>query len=173
MLKCSIDSTKFASGWNDVVVELEFSDLEYWIARIRFPSDSIYDAGVEASIQSEITTMNLVSSRTSIPIPKVYGFDVSITNPLGSHYILMEALPGHTLDCSFAKTVPQREWEKVAGQLADYYFQPSNLRFDYIRHLFSDLNTPDELSIVPFNGMGPFSTSLEYFYSTVTSDGIR
>lgn len=165
-LTCSVDSTKFASGQNNVVVELRFSDSEYWIARIRLPTDPIYDADVEASMRSEITTMKLVSSRTSIPIPKVYGFDVSTPNPFGFRYILMEALPGHIPEQSFSKSVPQRRWDKVAEQFADYYFQLSNLRFDHIGSLSSGLDTTDELSIAPYNGMGPFSTSLEYFYRT-------
>ncbi|RDL39360.1 uncharacterized protein BP5553_03700 [Venustampulla echinocandica] len=165
-LTCSIDSTKFASGMNNVVVELRFSDSEYWIARIRLPTNPIHDAAVEASIRSEITTINLVSSRTSIPIPKVYGSDVSTTNPFGFRYILMEALPGHVPDSSFAKTVPQSKWDKVAEQFADYYFQLSNLRFDHIGSLSSGLDTADELSIAPYNGSGPFSTSLEYFHNT-------
>jgi hypothetical protein len=165
-LTCSIGSTKFASGQNNVVVELKFSDSEYWIARIRLPIDPIYDADVETSMQSEITTMNLVSSRTSIPIPKIHGFDLSTKNAFGFRYILMEALPGHIPNKSFSKTVPQSEWDKVAEQFTGYYFQLSNLRFDHIGSLTSDLNTPSELFIAPYNGMGPFSTSLEYFYTT-------
>ena len=169
-LTCSIDSTKFASGYHHVVVELKFSDSKYWVARIRLPTNPIHNKHVEDSILNEITTINLVSSRTSIPVPKVYGFDVSITNPFGFRYILMEALSGHTPDESLHEAVPQEKWDQVVEQFADYYFQLSKLRFDYIGSLSSGPNTTDELSIVPSDHGGPFSTSLEYFYSTRKSE---
>jgi hypothetical protein len=62
-LTWSIDASKFASGWYNVVVELEFSDLTNWIARIRLPNEDAADAEVESTILSEITMMSLVNSQ--------------------------------------------------------------------------------------------------------------
>jgi len=88
-LTCSIDASKFASGHNSVVVELKFSDSTSWIARIRLPSKAAPNEEVERSLLSEIITLRLVKSKTSIPVPEVYGFDSSLPNTFGYRYLLM------------------------------------------------------------------------------------
>jgi hypothetical protein len=165
-LACSIDSTKFASGSHNVVVDLKFSDSALWVVRIRLPTDPDYDISIEASMNCEITTMKFVSSRTAIPIPRVHGFDVSSTNPLGFRYVLMEALSGHIIDDKFSKSVPQTQWDKVAEQFANYHHQLSILRSDRISCFTSGPTMDDEPTTAPYNAMGPFSTCLEYFYCT-------
>ncbi|KAI9740843.1 MAG: hypothetical protein M1818_004448 [Claussenomyces sp. TS43310] len=79
-LTCSIDSTKFASGQYNVVVELRFSDSKNWVARIRLPVEADSSDEIESSILSEIATMRLVRSRTSVPVPRLYGFGIAAQN---------------------------------------------------------------------------------------------
>ena len=164
-LTCSIDSTRFANGYFNVVFAINFSDSTHWIARIRLPNSSSSDSEVEASMLSEIATMRLVRSRTTIPVPLVYGFDVDVTNLLGFRYILMEALPGHSSGRGFAETVPEAKWDKFTDQFADYYYQLSTLRFPSMGSLTSGLEVDQEPQIFPCSGEVLSTTSIEYFYS--------
>jgi aminoglycoside phosphotransferase (APT) family kinase protein len=161
-LTCSIDTSKFASGQYNVVVELNFSDSLKWIARIRLPAKAGTNDEDESSMLSEIATMRLVKSKTSIPVPQVYGFEVSTTNSFGFRYMLMEAIPGHIPPSRFSQSVPQNYWDKITDQLADYYHQLSRLRFDRIGALSYGPN--EEVHIVACNEMGPLTSSLDYFY---------
>ncbi|KAI9826840.1 MAG: hypothetical protein M1832_005779 [Thelocarpon impressellum] len=165
-LTCSVDPTRFASGRYNVAVALRFSDSEQWIARIRLPAKSGDDDSedeVERSMLSEIATVRLVGSKTTIPVPHIYGFNVAKTSPLGFRYLLMQALPGRHPDNGFARSIPRTAWDKVADQLADYYHQLSRLRFDRIGRISS--GPEEETRVGSFDGMGPFATSLEYFYA--------
>jgi hypothetical protein len=145
-----------------VVLAITFSDSQQWIARIRLPADSSLDSDVEASMISEITTMQLVRKRTSIPVPHVYGFNVDAKNPFGFRYILMEALPGLVPDRGLAHSVPKTYWDKVTKQFADYYYQLSTIRFSRIGTLTTGPNIDQEPHIASADGP---TTSIEYFYS--------
>ncbi|KAI9803260.1 MAG: hypothetical protein M1825_002051 [Sarcosagium campestre] len=162
-LTCSIDRGKFTSGTYNVVVELCFSDSERWVARIRLPNEA-EDDDIETTILSEVATMNLVASNTTIPIPRVFGFDISGANQFGYRYILMESLPGHVPESRFSESIPESHWEKVADQLADIYHQLSNLRFDRIGRIYREPATGEGTQFNPFAESGPFTTSLDYFY---------
>jgi hypothetical protein len=73
-VECSINLTHFTSGFNNVVLELAFSDDVFWIARI--PHQAL-DEGVRTSMLSEIATMKKIKQHTTIPIPQVFDFDMS------------------------------------------------------------------------------------------------
>jgi len=105
LLTRSIDTSKFASGHNNVVLELKFSDSTSWVSRIRLPSRASADDEIERSILSEITALRLVKSNTSIPVPEVYGFDSSLPNAFSYRYLLMEALQGRILPDTFSRSV--------------------------------------------------------------------
>jgi isoamyl acetate esterase len=164
-LRCSVDCGRFASGHDNIVLELQFSDSERWVARIRLPDESSEPDGIETSMLSEIATVRLVSTKTEIPVPQIYGFDVAAANPFEFRYLLMEALPGHAPDAILSRSVPEHQRDKVADQLAEYYYQLSRLRFDRIGRLWAGRQLHREASIVPAHEMGSFHTSLEYFYA--------
>lgn len=82
------------SGQNNVVVELKFSDSTSGVARIRLRNETVADDAVEPSILTEVAVMGLMSSKTSIPVVQVHGFDVSLPNNLRYRYLLMEAVSG-------------------------------------------------------------------------------
>jgi aminoglycoside phosphotransferase (APT) family kinase protein len=54
---------------------------------------------------SEVATNNFVRQNTDIPVPKIFAFDDSRDNELGFEWILMEMLPGATLE---------RKWRKLS-----------------------------------------------------------
>lgn len=171
-LPCSIDPSKFAAGYNNVVFEIAFSDSSQWIARVRLPEN---DAGekdhIETSMLSEIATLKLVASRTTLPVPIIYHFDVDASNDFGFRYILMQALPGRHSQRGMARSVPEEHIDRVIDQLADYYDQLSRLRFDRIGRLWCGRTAEEQPSLIPIpNVGGPFSSSLEYFYALRKGD---
>lgn len=169
-LTCTIDESCFALGRNSIVFEIIFSDQSQWIVRIRLPDDdglNEEEDSVETSMVSEIATMKLIASRTSIPIPKIYSFDVRANNAFGFRYVLMQALPGRHLDHGLARSIPRECWDKVVDQLSDYWHQLSRLRFDRIGRLYCGPNADqEEPTLLPIEGLGgPFLTSWEYFHA--------
>ena len=164
---CSIDPSKFAAGRNNVVFEIAFSDSLQWIARVRLPEN---DAGekdyIETSMLSEIATLRLVASRTTIPVPTIYHFDVDASNDFGFRYIIMQALSGRHFESSLAMSAPKAHFDTLTDQLADYYDQISRLRFDRIGRLWCGRTAEEQPSLIPIPDVGgPFSSSLEYFYA--------
>jgi len=167
-LTCTIDESQFTVGHNNIVFEIAFSDASQWIARVRLPDDKSNERDlVETSIMSEIATITLIASRTSIPVPKIHSFEVDATNTFGFRYLLMQALPGHHLDTGLSRSIPREYWDKVADQLSDYWHQLSCLRFDRIGRLWCGRNIDQrEPTLISIEGVGgPFLTSLEYFYA--------
>ena len=187
-LTCDIRRTRFACGASNLVLEVAFSDLTYWIVRIRLPGDTEGDQEVEKSMHSELATMRLIQERTTIPVATIYGYNCEHDNPFGYHYMFMSALPGHHRDRCFALSVPQQHQAKVAAQLADILHQLSTkMTFESIGRIWCGKQGNEEPGIISFNAsgacegqlgkfpVGPFSTSLEYFYSLrqIENDAIQ
>lgn len=87
-VQCSVNLTHFTSGFNNVVLELAFSDNVYWIARI--PHQAL-DDGDRISMLSEIATMQIIRQHTTIPVPRVFDFETSADQPFGYPYVFMES----------------------------------------------------------------------------------
>ena len=164
---CSIDPSKFAAGRHDVVFEIAFSDSSQWIARVRLPENDAGENGhIETSMLSEIATLRLVASRTTVPVPTIYHFDVDASNDFGFRYILMQALPGRHFEHGLAMSAPKAHFDTLTDQLADYYDQLSRLRFDRIGRLWCGRTAEEQPSLIPIpDAGGPFSSSIEYFYA--------
>ncbi|KAL4810125.1 hypothetical protein BDV18DRAFT_156499 [Aspergillus unguis] len=74
-LTCSIDTTKFASGFNNVVVALTFSDSVQWIARVALPQEEESDKSeARQSLLSEVATLNLIRAKTKVPVAQVFDY---------------------------------------------------------------------------------------------------
>ncbi|KAF4980647.1 hypothetical protein FZEAL_3396 [Fusarium zealandicum] len=164
-IECSIDLTHFASGFNNLVLKLVFSDNVYWIARI--PHQALNDAD-KTSMLSEIATMKIIQKRTTIPIPRVFDFEVSADQPFGYPWVFMEYLGGCTLTNGVAISIPQRYHAKVAKQLANVFAELQNLTFSRIGRLWCGDDTNQPVEIIPMAwhaSPGPLETSFEYFYN--------
>jgi hypothetical protein len=164
-IKCSINLTQFATGFNNLVLELAFSDNIYWIARIPYRT---IDNNTKTSLLSEIATMNIVRQRTSIPIPRVFEFEMSVEEPFGYPYVLMEYLGGRKLDDGLAKSIPRQYHAKAAKQLANVFAELQNLTFGRIGRLWCGETADQPAEIIPMawhHSPGPLETSLEYFYN--------
>jgi hypothetical protein len=96
---CSVNKTQFTFGFNNLVLEMAFSDNIYWIARIPY---GVLHAADRTSMISKIATMNMIHQRTTIPIPQVFDFETSADQPFGYPFVFMEYLGGRTLDNGLA-----------------------------------------------------------------------
>jgi aminoglycoside phosphotransferase len=166
---CSIDLTRLASGRQNVIFEISFSNGTYWVVRVSLTQD------VEEQMLSEVATINLLLEKTSIPVPSVLGSNCHNENQFGFPYMFMSALPGRTLEKTFALSVPEKYQRKVAGQLARYWHELSQVTFDQIGRIWGGPGADEDLRIIslPSFGaqdcapglyaIGPFKTSGAYF----------
>jgi hypothetical protein len=99
---------QYGLGGRHVVREILFDDNVHWIGRVSIPSVNfnaeenfvpkpvthVWTADEAAEMQSEIDTMSFVRERTDIPIPRVFTYDTTATNPVGAPFMLMECVKG-------------------------------------------------------------------------------
>ncbi|KAH7019869.1 kinase-like domain-containing protein [Ilyonectria destructans] len=164
-VECSVNLTHFTSGFNNLVLELAFSDNVYWIARI--PHQAL-DDGDKTSMLSEIATMRIIQKHTTIPIPRVFDFEMSADQPFGHPYVFVEYLGGRSLPNGLATTIPRQYHGKVAKQLANVFAELQNLTFSRIGRLWCGENADQPVEIMAMawhSSPGPLETSFEYFYN--------
>jgi hypothetical protein len=164
-IACSINLTQFAAGFNNLVLELTFSDNVHWVARIPY---RIINNDTKTSMLTEIATMRIIRQRTSIPVPRIFDFDVSMDEEFGYPYILMECLSGRTLDNRLARSIPQEHLDKVAKQFANVFAELQTLTFSRIGRLYCGETADQRVELIPMKwhcSPGPLRTSLEYFYN--------
>lgn len=167
---CSVDLTKFTSGFNNVVVELAFSDNVHWIARIPYKA---LDDGDKTAMLSEIATIKIIQQETTIPVPQIFDFETSAAQPFGYPYILMEYLGGCSLSNGLAFAIPAQYHAKVAKQLANALTELQNLTFSRIGRLWCGERADQPVEIIPMawhSSPGPLETSFEYFYDQKQSE---
>ncbi|KAI5859873.1 kinase-like domain-containing protein [Durotheca rogersii] len=168
---CAIDPKSFTYGMNNLVLKVAFSDGVDWIARVHHvPVNRSNSREHAIDMLSEVATLKTLKSRSSIPVPRVYGFDTSPNNPFGFPYIFMECLRGRVLSSTIARQVPIAYHQKVAGQLADVLFQLENLTFDKLGRIWCGENCDEAPRIIASDQdveptvIVPKKTSLEWFY---------
>ncbi|KAJ3545518.1 hypothetical protein NM208_g2473 [Fusarium decemcellulare] len=168
---CSINPKSFTYGMNNLVLKVTFSDCIDWIVRIHYvPVSATRRREHTLEMLSEIATLKTLRSRTSIPVPQVYGFDPSPGNPFGFPYMFMGYLKGRVLPSTIARQVPVVYHKKIAGQLADVLFKLENLTFDQLGRIWCGENCDEPPRIIPQEqnvetiATAPEKTSLEWFY---------
>ena len=82
-------------------------------------------------MESEIATLQYVRSRTSVPVPKVFGYDLNRDNDVGGPYILMEMIPGESVAQRIERQggISGLEVQRIVAQTAAHVAQISSLRF--------------------------------------------
>jgi aminoglycoside phosphotransferase (APT) family kinase protein len=175
--KCTIDMTRIAIGGFsvlfNVLVDGGHND-KSWVVRIRLPrqGESLTPQQRHSEsllLESEIATMRYVRENSSIPVPDVYGYDTSFTNPLGHPYMFLEMVVGTaamwaTMSC----TLDQRH--KLIRNMASIVHELGTLTFPAIGQLRCSATGPGKVAVgqlVSRRGeiVGPFSTSTEYYHS--------
>jgi len=106
-IPCTVGD-QYGLGGRHVVREIVFDDDVHWIGRVNIPqvnfkAEELYlpnpvhhfwTATHAAEMQSEIDTMSFIREYTDIPIPEVFSYDTSATNPVGAPFMLMECFMG-------------------------------------------------------------------------------
>jgi isoamyl acetate esterase len=110
---CTIDSSVFTWGQNNVVFEVAFYDNVQWIAKVEHvPADPPDLEMSNRYMKSEVATLKKVREQTTVPVPRVFAHSSSRSGGFGFPYMLMEFLPGRVLDGRLAQKVPLRTYPK-------------------------------------------------------------
>ncbi|KAJ5114027.1 hypothetical protein N7456_002561, partial [Penicillium angulare] len=154
-----------ASGMNNIVRLLEFSNGRRWAARVHIKRNDRDDT---AKLASEIATMQLIKEHSQVPVPEVFGFDVHEDNPVGAAFILMELLPGSVVMDTLgghkvhhgviAKEYRQAFYRSVAKHHVDL----AHLRLPKIGSVIRSPDGGYDCGPIPGIG-GPFDTASEFF----------
>lgn len=164
-LECTVNLTQFTSGFNNLVLEIAFSDGVYWIARV---PHQVLDDKERTSLLSEIATLKILKIKTAIPIPQIFDFEISANQDFGYPFVFLEYLGGRTLPNGLAITVPKEHHAKVAKQLANVFINLQKLTFSRIGRLWGGEKVDQPVEIIPMAwhaSPGPLETSFEYFYN--------
>ena len=132
-LSCTIQEPPLIGSFNLAYVIL-FSDGVKWIARIPGSGVSTFGPLDAQKLLSDIGTTSLIRTATSIPIPKVFAWELDMNNPVGVPYHFELFLEGTTLserwtDPSWS-TEPKRI--KTLRNLARVISQLHKFSFDKI-----------------------------------------
>jgi Phosphotransferase enzyme family len=174
-------------GRYNLIFYLQFADGKIWIARI--PSliraiRPLTDPLSQQAMWSMISVMRLVDERTSIPVPEVYGFDVTCNNDLGRPFVFLQKLEGELLWDVLNNKWKEHEaaFEKIMKQWGAYSMELLNLKFDSIGSIFQtqdgsyevkQLFAPQNLSHKAENderiNRGPFKSTVDYLLTQSSS----
>ncbi|KAJ9424271.1 hypothetical protein FOXG_08792 [Fusarium oxysporum f. sp. lycopersici 4287] len=161
---CRTDLNHFTSGFNNVVLEIAFSDNVIWVARIPHQTLGSND---KTALLSEIATMRIIQQHTNIPIPRVFNFGMSADQPFGYPYMFMEHR-GHSLPNGLATTIPSEHHPKVAKQLSNVFTELQNLTLSRIGRLWREDQADQPVEVIAMDwhaSPGPLETSFKYFYN--------
>ncbi|KAJ6602452.1 kinase-like domain-containing protein, partial [Mycena vulgaris] len=118
------------------------------ISRVAF---DIPDFRNTRKMESEVATINWIKKNTSIPVPTVLFCDLNGhghdgERNIGAPWMLMEKIPGRTLDRMWPD-MSQSQREEVVKSLAGYTVELLRTRFSAIGSLFPGVN--DETTLGP------------------------
>ncbi|KAI9645259.1 hypothetical protein NHQ30_005994 [Ciborinia camelliae] len=102
------------------------------LMRIIFPLDSF------RKTDSEISTINFLRQNTKLPVSKIHAFDKSSDNELGYEWILMDMLPGETLESKW-NGLSEDLKRGIVGQIAQYQAQLFHHKFSTIGNIRTDV----------------------------------
>ncbi|KAK0666551.1 hypothetical protein QBC41DRAFT_325577 [Cercophora samala] len=141
------------------------------------------------SMRSEVATLKLIRQKTRIPVPEVYGFDLTFGNEIGQPYICMSFLTGDPVsevwhDKKGGKKGSDNFRLKILTSVARTMAQLSAFTFDQIGCIVEVPSNPGKVTIGPLftrdlmeenpkvTTAGPFDTVSEYleFYRLVPNE---
>lgn len=90
-IQCTV-GPEVAKGTYNAVWFIDFDDGIQWAFRtpLYFDGSTIF----EKRFQSDVWTMELIQSRTSVPTPRIITFSASRDNPFGRPYVVLERVKG-------------------------------------------------------------------------------
>ncbi|KAI0369073.1 hypothetical protein BV20DRAFT_425635 [Pilatotrama ljubarskyi] len=161
-------------GGHNIAFDLEFSDGLSWLIRIPHEEWGPIDA---RSMHLDIVAMEYITSRTSVPIPRLQAYSCTTDNLIGHPYMIMDKIHGIRLDSVWADPswwTGERRRENLFNSLAGFMVELAGLEFDKIGAL--DRLPDGSVAVVPFvsglvmigvsegphEDFGPFNTTREY-----------
>ena len=171
-------SDKYSLGHYNLVKRLTFVDGVSWIVRLRLPQLlSVFGTREAMSgtdcMSIEVATMNYIRLNTNIPVPEVFGHDLSRDNAVGAPYIFMSYIHGtvaadlqQAKDCGTGVFGTPEQDRRFWTQMAEYHVQLASLTFDKIGSIHQD---GDNFTIGAEmeTGDGPWDTPEQYYEALV------
>lgn len=131
------------------------------------------------ALESQVATLRLIASKTTIPVPEIYAIDTTKDNEIGAPYVCMSFISGETVskawfdDDNTGQFPLEDRRLKILTSVSQYLAQFSQLRFEKIGSVHGDVdssftigpcyhwhqNDNSSLSIVE---SGPFDTLAAY-----------
>ncbi|RPA73788.1 hypothetical protein BJ508DRAFT_366588 [Ascobolus immersus RN42] len=168
---------KAQQGGQNFHLDIIFDDDVVWIARLKLANSPNVPPGEiqDYLFKSEVATMKFLAT-TEVLAPKIYDAKLrhDPTNKVGLSYMLLEKLPGKTLDWNGA---PDEGRKKIAIQLAEIFIELQKFPFDQAGSIidFEDgkatvggyanrnfFTSPDGQSL------GPFSSAKDAYEAIIT-----
>ena len=187
LIGCRISGQLLCGSYN-VAARIQFDDGVKWLLKI--PANGHHGAWnsfAADNLTSEALTIQLIKTRTSIPVPSVHSFEASENNPVGCPYILMDFMEGKPLhDLWFDGGVSAMKLEQIrtralrttATAMAELsqLRAPRNgaLRFDQKGNPVDigpvkRIEPPDDVNDDGFRPKGPFTDPLKALLFTLDS----
>lgn len=114
---CQLDP-QFTMGGRHMIRIINFEGGSRLIARLRMPGEDEHGPK-SLLLQREIDCMELIRERTSVPLPKVFDFDVNVENEIGAPFMLIECLDGNCgSDVKEDRSVPEDHKAKFYAEMA-------------------------------------------------------
>ncbi|CAG8490457.1 12877_t:CDS:1 [Racocetra fulgida] len=165
---------EFNEGGFHKVYILKMEDGKEYIGRLAI---SIYP---QWKTESEVAVMEYIRLNTHIPVPKVYYWNSSVNNPVGTEYILMEYLPGIRL-CDIWSNLKIKKKKKFFLKIIDIQLALKKLTFSKIGSIFFDGKNDQfkigqviesifftgERATLPTMERGLFKTTKEYILAVI------
>lgn len=140
--------------------ELSFSDGMKWA--IHVPAIGVFSPSRSRSFYLDIVTQQFISSKTSIPIPRIHDWSLDPHNILSYPYVITDFMPGTNL----SKLWNDRNWitdvkrARIFDQIAEWMTELAALEFDQIGRLDWD-STSGTRRIVPFPDMSALIVDIQ------------
>lgn len=145
-LPCHLDGT-FHHGAFNAGVKMVFSDESAWM--VRFPRvGRVCDDYADEKVAMEVTALNLIGDRTTVPVPRVQAWGPAASNSLGlGPFIMMDFINGVSLSDILhdpnadrpsrvmREDISESDIEVIYRQMANFLLQLFKLDFDRIGSL--------------------------------------
>jgi len=157
---CAV-STPPRMGSFNIVYEVTFSDGIKWA--IRMPATgNVFSPSRLRSFCLDIVTQRFISSKTSMPVPRIHYWSLDSHNVLSYPFVIMDFMPGTNL----SKLWNDKNWisdlkrERIFEQIARWMTELAALEFDQIGRLDWDA-TSDMYRVVPFPDESAFMRDVQ------------
>ena len=138
------------TGSFNIVYEVSFSDEIKWAIRVPAKGD-VFTLARSRSFYLDIVTQCFISSKTSIPIPRIHYWSLEPHNIISCPFVIMDFMPGTNL----SKLWNDKNWitglkrERIFEQIAGWMTELAALEFYQIGRL--DWDDASEMHrVVPF-----------------------